>query len=241
MTGQGHSGRPAADSRVELVVTNDVAAEFAERVVEAFHARPHDAFALALSGGTHAPDCYRALASHAGTDIDWWKVDIYWTDEVCDAGANHHLVRDTLLEQVGAANASYPIRCEDGPDAYQLRIGELGRFDAMHLALGPDGTVAALFPGSPALGADDGRLVAANQDPSGQHPGHYITLTPAGISRARLVLVTAVGAACAPAVAALKDADATLPVGMLATSRLLADTRVVCIADPEASATAAAG
>lgn len=219
--------------RPELVVTDDVASEFAERVVEAFHGRPHDTFSLALSGGVDAPRCYEVLARHAGTHIDWWKVDVYWTDEVCSSPepivSNHEVVRDSLLERVGAANASYPIRCEDGPDAYQLRLGELGRIDVIHLALAPDGTVAALFPGSPALDAPEGRLVSTNRDPSGRHTGEYITLTPGGISRARLVIVTATGAETAAAVGALVEGSPTAPVSALR------GLPVVCIADPDAA------
>lgn len=219
--------------RPELVVTDDVASEFAERVVDSFHARPHDTFSIALSGGVDAPQCYEVLARHAGTHIDWWKVDVYWTDEVCSSPeairSNHELVRESLLERVGAANASYPIRCDDGPDAYQLRLGELGKIDLVHLALGPDGTVAALFPDSPALSAPEGRLVSTNWDPSGRHPGDYITLTPGGITRARQVIVTARGPQTAAAVRALVDRSPAAP------GSALQGVPIVCIADPDAA------
>ena len=38
----------------ELVVVDDVPGEFAERVIEAFHARPNDGFSLAVSGAAYA-------------------------------------------------------------------------------------------------------------------------------------------------------------------------------------------
>ena len=51
----------------ELVIVDDVAAEFAERVIEGFHARPGDGYSVALSGGSTARQCYERLADDAGT------------------------------------------------------------------------------------------------------------------------------------------------------------------------------
>lgn len=181
----------------EVVVVDDVAGEFAERVIEAFHARPGDGFALALSGGETARRCYERLATDGGQSIDWWVVDVFWGDERCVApdhpDSNERLGREALLERVGAANAVHPMRCEEGPDPYQMKIGEAGKLDVVHLGLGTDGHTASLFPGSPALEADPGRLVVRNEDPSGTNPHPRMTLTYAGIARARLVLVTVAG------------------------------------------------
>ena len=103
----------------ELVVVDDVPGELAERVIEAFHSRPNDAFSFSVSGGNLARSCYERLADDAGSQIDWWKVDVYWGDERCiplDHGdSNYRLVRESLLERVGAVNANYPMRCEEGP------------------------------------------------------------------------------------------------------------------------------
>jgi 6-phosphogluconolactonase len=166
-------------------------------VIEAFHTRPHDTFSIALSGGETARACYECLAARAGSQIDWWKVDFYWGDERCvpldDPDSNYRLGREALLDRVGAANATYPMKCDEGPDPYQLLIGDLGRFDLVHLGLGPDGHTASLFPGSPALHAEPGRLVVRNDDPSGANPHARLTLTYAGIARARLVLFTVSG------------------------------------------------
>ena len=155
-------------------VVDDVAAEFSERVIEAFHSRPNDRFAIALSGGETARLCYERLAADADTQIDWWKVDVYWGDERCvpleHEDSNYRLGREALLERVGAVDANFPMRCEEGADPYQLRIGELGKFDLVHLGLGPDGHTASLFPDSPALDADPGRLVVMNEDPNENNP-----------------------------------------------------------------------
>lgn len=216
----------------ELVVVDDVPGEFAERVIEAFHTRPNDNFAVALSGGTTARRCYERLADEGGTQIDWWKVDVYWGDERCvpldDPDSNYRLGREALLERVGAVDANFPMRCEEGADPYQLRVGELGRFDLVHLGLGRDGHTASLFPGSAALDADPGRLVVMNDDPLGNNPHRRMTLTFAGIARARTAMVTVVGEDKAEALAAVARGD-DLPA-----TRLRAD-RLVWIVDPAAA------
>jgi 6-phosphogluconolactonase len=66
--------------------------------------------------------------------------------------------------------------------------------DLVHLGLGPDGHTASLFPGSAALSAPAGQLVAHNVDPSGRNHHERVTLTFAGIARARLVVFTVAGA-----------------------------------------------
>ena len=172
----------------DLVVVDDVTEAFATTVVEAYRGRPNDGFAMSLSGGGTARACYERLAADAGDAIDWWKVDLYWGDERCvpldDPDSNYRLAREALLDRVGAANATYPMRCDEGADAYQLRLGELGRFDLVHLGLGPDGHTASLFPGSAALDAPPGRLVALNDDPLGHNVHPRMTLTFEGIARA---------------------------------------------------------
>lgn len=203
----------------EYVVVDDLAAEFAERVIEAFHSRRGDDFSLALSGGDTARRCYERLADESREQIDWWQVEVYWGDERCvppdDPESNERLVREALLERVGAAHAVYPMRCEDGPEAYQLRVGELGHFDLVHLGLGPDGHTASLFAGSDALEADPGVLVALNDDPTGINPHRRMTLTLAGIARARLVLVTVTGAERRDALAAIRAGDMSLPAARI--------------------------
>jgi 6-phosphogluconolactonase len=217
----------------DLVVVDDVPSEFAERVIEAYHGRPNDGFSLALSGGGTARRCYERLADDAGTQIDWWKVDVYWGDERCvpfdSEDSNYRLGREALLERVGAVNANYPMRCEEGPDPYQLRIGELGRFDVVHLGLGADGHTASLFPGSPGVQADPGRLVVMNEDPSGRNPHPRMTLTFVGIARARLVLVTVSGEEKRDALARVAAGDDDCPA-----THIRAD-RVVWLADADAA------
>jgi 6-phosphogluconolactonase len=216
----------------ELVVVDDVPGEFAERVIEAFHGRPEEGFSLALSGGSTARRCYERLAADGESQLDWWLVDVYWGDERCvpptSADSNERLGREALLERVGAANAVYPMRCDEGADAYQFRVSEVGRFDVVHLGLGADGHTASLFPGSEALEADPGRLVVMNSDPSGANPHERMTLTFSGIARARLVLFTVMGAEKQEAMQRVADGE-DLPA-----ARVRAD-RVVWLVSPDAA------
>src|SRR5919202_6688902 len=219
--------------RGEVFVVDDVAAEFAERVVEAFHSRPEEGFSIALSGGDTARRCYERLAADASDQIDWWQVDVYWGDERCvppdSPDSNERLGREALLERVGAANAVYPMRCEEGPDPYQQRVAQAGRLDLVHLGLGPDGHTASLFPGSAALDADPGRLVVMNEDPKGNTAHRRMTLTFSGIARARLAVVTVEGEAKREAFTAVRRGDADMPA-----TRIHAD-RVIWLVDPAAA------
>jgi 6-phosphogluconolactonase len=216
----------------QLTVVDDVPAAFAARVVEAYEARETESFSIALSGGETARRCYERLAEVATERIDWWKVQIYWGDERCvpsdSPESNERLVREALLERVGAADAVYPMRCDEGPEAYQLRVGDLGRFDIVHLGLGPDGHTASLFPESAALDADPGLLVVSNEDPLGNNPHKRMTLTFAGIARARLVLVTVEGEEKADAMQAVYEGR-DVPA-----ARVTAD-EVVWLVDPAAA------
>ncbi len=208
----------------QLVVTDDVPGRFAAEVIEAFESRPGDQFAMALSGGETARACYERLAVDGADAIDWWQVDFYWGDERCvpadHVDSNERLGREALLERVGVANSVHPMRCDEGPDRYQLLVGELGRFDLIHLGLGPDGHTASLFPDSAGLEADPGRLVVLNSDPHGRNPHTRMTLTLSAIARARLVLFTVSGAVKREAMRAVID-GADLPAARIQAERIL--------------------
>ena len=214
-----------------MVVVDDVPAEFAARVVQAFQARIGDLFSIALSGGETARECYERLALEGSEAIDWLSVNVYWGDERCvpadDPNSNQLLGRKALLERVGAANAVYPMICQEGPDAYQLRLGSIERLDLVHLGLGPDGHTASLFPDSPALEADPGQLVLLTEDPSGRNKLPRMSLSLAGIARSREVIFTVAGESKREALAAVM-AGADLPA-----ARVKAD-KITWIVDPDA-------
>jgi 6-phosphogluconolactonase len=208
----------------EMVVTDDVPGAFAREVISAFVERPGEEFDIALSGGEIARACYERLAVEGAQAVDWLVVNFFWVDELCvpanHPGSNERLGRQALLERVGAANAVYPMRCEDGLDAYQLRLGEIGQLDVVHLVLGPDGSIAGLFPSSMALDADPGQLVTFSEDPSGVNKHLRMTLTYAGIARARLAIFTVDGEAQRDAMEAVV-AGADVPATRVRAGRVL--------------------
>jgi 6-phosphogluconolactonase len=216
----------------QLTVVEDLPGAFAAAVIQAYQERPDEIFSLALGGGSTAQPCYERLAAESESTIDWLSVNIYWGDERCvppdDPASNQLLGRQSLLERVGAANAVYPMSCDEGPDAYALRVGEVGKFDVIHLGMGPDGHTASLFPGSEALDAEPGQLVALNVDPSGRNPHPRMTLTLSVINRARLVVFTVAGAGKRETLQAVID-GADLPAG-----RVDAD-KVVWLVDHDAA------
>lgn len=207
-----------------LRIVDDVPGAFAAQLIAAYAARAEDSFAVALSGGETARACYERLARDAREAIDWWRVDFYWGDERCvphdDPDSNYRLARESLLDRVGAANATHLMRCAEGADAYQLRLGELRWIDVVHLGLGPDGHTASLFPRSTGLHADPGRLVTMNEDPLGNNPLKRMTLTFAGIERARLALVTVSGASKADALARIAAGE-DLPAAHIRAGEVL--------------------
>ncbi len=208
----------------EVEVVADVRGRFAAAVIDAFIDRPDATFSLAVSGGSTARRCYERLAVDGAEAIDWWAVDLYWGDERCvepdSPYSNQRLVREALLERVGAANEVHPMRCDEGPEPYQLKISALPAIDVIHLGMGPDGHTASLFPGSPALDADAGRLVVMNEDPSGHNAYRRMTFTFSAIARARLVIITIEGEEKREAFSRVRAGE-DLPVARVRAPRVL--------------------
>jgi 6-phosphogluconolactonase len=216
----------------DVLVVDDVPGAFCDAVADAWSRRSGRGFTIALSGGETARACYERLADWPESPVDWMSTEVYWGDERCvpldDPASNYRLGREALLTKVGGVHALFPMRCEDDDDAYHLLLSSLGSIDLVHLGLGTDGHTASLFPGSPALDADPGRLVVKNEDPSGANPHPRMTLTYAGIERAKLAVVTVAGAEKREAFTAIRD-GADLPAARIRAERIL------WLVDPEAA------
>lgn len=198
----------------QVIVVDDIAGAFASHLVE-LRSR-HDRFALALSGGEVARSCYERVARLEPGAIDWSTVEVWWGDERCveldDPDSNNRLAHEALLDHIGPVAAEHPMVCTgDGGIAYDEQLRAAPSLDLVHLGLGPDGHTASLFPGSEALLAPTSRLVVENVDPIGRNPHPRLTLTYAGIARARRVVVTVAGATKRDAWARVSAGDPTAP------------------------------
>jgi len=217
----------SADGRHGTVVlVGSVPDSFADLVgAELAGARP--GYSLVLSGGGTATECYRALAGRSG--LPWDRVDVYLGDERCvppdDPDSNHRMIAEVLLDVVGPVHGDHPMYIAGDPAAaaaeYQLLIEAAGRPDLVHLGLGPDGHTASLFPGSTGVEDDSPTdLVVANTDPNGVNPHERITLTFAGIARARRTVITVAGGSKRDALARIMSGE-DLPAGRVTGSDLI--------------------
>jgi 6-phosphogluconolactonase len=186
---------------------------------------------LALSGGGTAERCYEALRERGG--VEWEELTVLFGDErwvpVDDPDSNEGTARRVLLEHV-PVRAVHSLRgagvdLAAAADAYDALIASLGRFDVVHLGLGPDGHTASLFPGSPALAVED-RLVVASGDDAHPHP--RLTLTFPGIARADVAVVTVEGEEKAEAWRRVRAGD-DVPAARIAAGE------VVWLVDPAAA------
>lgn len=208
----------------EILLAEDVPSSFVDVVREAFTTRPGPVFALALSGGDTARRCYEQLA--AALPAPWWTdIELFWGDERCvpldDADSNHALAREALGPVFATVRSVHPMDCSVGADPYDSLLRSRPALDLVHLGLGPDAHTASLFPGSPALHAPAARLVVDNEDPLGTNPHRRMTLTYAGIARARSVVVTVEGAAKHEAMTRVIAGDPTAPAARIDADSLV--------------------
>jgi 6-phosphogluconolactonase len=192
---------------------------------------------LALSGGTTPGRSYELLAADEG---DWTGVQIWFADERCvppdDEQSNYRLVAETLLAPAGIpADRVHRMEGELGPEegagryarellehAPRERAGPPGPpvLDLVVLGIGPDGHVASLFPGAPALSAGEEAICLGVHD-APKPPPERITLSLAVLRAARGCLLLATGASKSDAVnAMLGEPTPHVPASLLRRERL---------------------
>ncbi|ETK38133.1 6-phosphogluconolactonase [Microbispora sp. ATCC PTA-5024] len=207
------------------VLAQAVAARLITRLVDTQAAR--GSAHLVLTGGTIGIATLAALAGTAAHDaIDWRALDVWWGDErFLPSGhpeRNETGARQALLDHVDVDPARvHPmpaadsgLTAEEAAEAYAQELRKASRpedhgpvpsFDVLLLGMGPDGHVASLFPGQPALYEEERPVVAVHGSP--KPPPTRISLTFPAIRAAREVWIVAAGAEKAQVVhLALSDA-----------------------------------
>ncbi|HSB75650.1 MAG TPA: 6-phosphogluconolactonase [Terriglobales bacterium] len=196
------------------------AAEFEHAARNAIQVR--DRFTVSLSGGSTPRGLYARLARDAHR-LPWNKVYLFWGDErhvpPDDKDSNYRMVRETLLAQAPIPpDHVFRMQAEDKDAArvaeryqqtlqqfFNLKAGELPRFDLVLLGLGPDGHTASLFPESPAL-RERSSLVAANWVEKFGH--HRLTLTALVLNNAAEVMFLVSGGEKSAALQSVLYSDA---------------------------------
>jgi 6-phosphogluconolactonase len=176
---------------------------------------------IGLTGGSIAEAVHREVARLAfGSDVDWARVVVWWGDERFvapdDPERNAGQARAAFLDAVGIPDANVhemPSTATAGDvglgaAAYAAEVREhgSGEFEVLMLGMGPDGHIASLFPGHPALDVADAIAVAVTESP--KPPPERISLTFEAFERSRSVWFLVSGEGKAGAVArALSETD----------------------------------
>jgi 6-phosphogluconolactonase len=195
-------------SRPDIVVTDDPAAEAAERLAAAAGAGGH----IALAGGSTPRAAYERAAT---LDVDWARATLWFGDDRCvppdHEHSNYAMAKAALIDRIQAGQPAVKrIEGERGPhDAasrYERELratfGEEGvpRLDFMLLGLGPDAHTASLFPNDAALGERE-RLAVGVETPGMAPLVSRVTLTLPVVNAAREVVFLVSGEDKAEAVA----------------------------------------
>jgi 6-phosphogluconolactonase len=214
------SGPEVIVHRDAELLAKAVAARLVTRLVDAIAARGNAS--LVLTGGGIGTAVLTELAAAPARDaVDWRHLDVWWGDERFvpsgDKERNETGARAALLDHVDVDPARvHPMPPSDGPDGddpdaaaarYATWLteaatpedhGPVPSFDVLLLGIGPEGHIASLFPGMPAL-YDERSVVAVRNSP--KPPPTRLSLTLPSINAAKEVWILASGKEKAGAVA----------------------------------------
>jgi 6-phosphogluconolactonase len=164
-------------------------------VAEAVHATGR--CSIVLAGGNTPRALFTRWASGFTNRIPWAQVEVFWGDErfvpAGDPRSNYRMAKETLLDRVSILDGNIHPMPTSAPTpelaaaAYEAVLrqrfdGDRPAFDLVLLGLGPEGHVASLFPGSPAL-AETTRWVLPVTVPA--DPPSRLTLTLPALNGAR--------------------------------------------------------
>lgn len=168
---------------------------------------------LMLSGGNTPAPLYTRLGDHPGR-VDPGRVHFYWSDERWvppdHPDRNEALARRLWLGpwRVPESHIHPLVDRLDDPRAAARRahdrLSGVSAFDLALLGLGDDGHTASLFPGR---SVEEEAFVAPVFN-TPKPPPTRLTVTPAALSRARAILVLAVGREKADVLKAIRHGGA---------------------------------
>jgi 6-phosphogluconolactonase len=177
---------------------------------------------IALAGGRTPRRAYELLADIEGS---WDHVHLWLGDERCVPSGHPDSNARMVLESLYAKARAKPPQLHEVPqpevpeDAAWLYALELRDrvpreiFDVVLLGMGPDGHVASLFPGHPALDVLHAPCVSVRHAP--KPPPDRVTLTLPILRRARHTMLLVTGFDKREALAGAVAGDRALPVALL--------------------------
>jgi 6-phosphogluconolactonase len=204
-----------AKSALELIAT-------LQRTQETVH--------LMVTGGTVGILTLAEMLELANTSaVDFKRIDWWWGDErfveSTSPDRNENQARDALLNHIeidearvhSFASSDNGLTLAQAVQQFEIEISKvtgsakvLPKFDLVFLGMGPDGHIASLFPGKPAI--EPGVLVLAEAD-SPKPPPERLTFSYEALNQADRIWFTIAGADKANAVAsAFSDDKISLPV-----------------------------
>lgn len=210
-----------------ITVADDLGATGADLLLAALAeaGAPGDEVVLCLSGGTSPNAVLDRLPGRLPSDLRG-RIRLTWTDERLvpyggpwpgwDAAINRRAAHERWLSRDPGAVVEAPLWTGEGaPEAalaaWERRWAALGsRIDVLLLGFGPDGHLASLFPGHPALAAT-GPAVLVSDAP--KPPAARISMTLPALATATRVVGLCAGAEKGGVLRRALAGDESLPLG----------------------------
>ncbi len=162
----------------------------------------HNAFYVALSGGSTPKAIFEVLGSDHKGSLDWSKVYFFWSDErsvppdhvdsnyksAIDSGLNNLPIDPSRIHRMVAEN-----NIETNAQSYEEKILSIvpeASFDLIMLGMGDDGHTASLFPNTEGLD-ERSKLVIANEVP--QKDTTRMTMTFNAFHKAKNIAIYVIG------------------------------------------------
>jgi 6-phosphogluconolactonase len=168
----------------DTVVTDDPAAQAAERIVAVARAGGH----IALAGGSTPRAAYEQATD---AESDWGGATLWFGDDRAvppdHEFSNYKMVKEALLDRITGSQPDVKrikgeLGYREAADDYERELrgvfGDQGvpRLDLILLGIGPDAHTASLFPNQDSLGVTD-RLVVGVETPGMEPVVARVTLT----------------------------------------------------------------